>query len=156
MKWITHQCMALMGAFALGLPLPALVASCVGAVAPDALDMRRAAKAFFRRRAFNQIHRGTSHWPGWWILLWMLAQAGIMGSLPGSLLTGFSLGAVSHTFLDMCTDRGVPLLPSGEKRLSLRICSTGSLAEYAILAMTMLIFWLAVGQSRFLPAVQNL
>ena len=62
------------------------------------------------------------------------------------MLGGFALGALSHTLLDMCTTRGIPLLPFGKKRFSLRICSTGSLAEYAILAMTIIVFWLAMGQ----------
>ena len=146
--------MALMGAFALGLPLPALVAAWAGAVAPDVLDMRKAAKALFRMRAFNALHRGTSHWPGWWLLAWMFAQAGMLGPLPDTLLEGFSLGAVSHTLLDMCTVRGIPLLPFGGHCFSLGICATGSIAEYGILAMTAVVFWLAFGHSLLLPAMQ--
>jgi hypothetical protein len=43
----------------------------------------------------------------------------------------------------MCTKNGVPLLPFAESRFSLKICSTGSLAEYAILIMCIVVFWLA-------------
>ena len=151
MKWLTHQCMALMGLFSLGAALPALCAGWAGSVAPDILDMRSAGRCFFRRSAFNKLHRGASHWPGWWLLCWAFSQIGLLGPLPDPMLGGFALGALSHTLLDMCTTRGIPLLPFGEKRFSLRICSTGSLAEYAILAMTIIVFWLAMGQDVLAP-----
>ena len=38
---------------------------------------------------------------------------------------------------------GVPLLPFGNTRFSLKICSTGSFGEYAILIMSVLVFWVA-------------
>ena len=56
---------------------------------------------------------------------------------------GFGFGALTHVFLDMCTSHGVPLLPFGKKRFSLKICSTGSFGEYAILIMCVLVFWIA-------------
>ncbi|MGX8717976.1 MAG: metal-dependent hydrolase [Desulfovibrio sp.] len=154
MKWLTHQCMALMGLYALGASLPALCAGWAGSIAPDALDRRLAGRAFFRQRAFNKLHRGASHWPGWWLLGWAASQAGLLGPLPDSMAGGFALGALSHTLLDLCTTRGIPLLPFGKKRASLRICATGSFAEYAILAMTIIVFWLAMGRNALLPQLQ--
>ena len=144
MRWLTHQAMAVMGGFALGLPLAAVGAAWAGSLLPDVLDRREAGKAlFFRQRRFNKVHRRASHWFGWWALLWLLAGMSFLGPLPDAILGGFAFGAFSHCLLDMATTNGVPLLPFVEKRFSLKICSTGGLAEYAILAMTALVFWAA-------------
>ena len=136
--------MAVMAAFAVQLPAVGIAAAWAGSVAPDAIDQRKAAGALFRQRKFNQAHRQSSHWFGWWLLPLLASWAGLLGPLPDAALQGFAFGALSHVLLDMCTTKGVPLLPMAGKRLSLRICATGSLAEYAILGMGVILFWLAL------------
>ena len=144
MRWVTHQAMAVMAAFSAGLPLSGMLAAWAGSVMPDVLEQREAGKAlFFRQRRFNKVHRRSSHWFGWWMALCCFPFTDIMGPLPGALITGFAFGAFTHCLLDMCTKNGVPLLPFAESRFSLKICSTGSLAEYAILVMCIVVFWLA-------------
>ena len=144
MRWATHQAMALMASFSIGMPLCGMVAAWAGSVVPDILDQREAGKALiFRQRKFNKVHRRTSHWFGWWLLLWLFPFTEMMGPLPGALLNGFGFGAFTHCFLDMCTKNGTPLLPFGDSRFSFKVCSTGSLGEYAILIMSIVVFWLA-------------
>lgn len=144
MKWATHQAMAVMAAFAVGMPLSGIAAAWAGSVVPDILDQREAGKALiFRQRKFNKVHRRTSHWFGWWLLLWLFPFVDIMGPLPGALICGFGFGALTHCLLDMCTTHGTPLLPFAEKRFSFKICSTGCLGEYSILIMCIIVFWLA-------------
>lgn len=144
MKWATHQAMAVMGSFALGLPAAGIAAAWAGSVLPDIIDQRSAAGMFFRQRRFNKAHRKSSHWFGWWLVPLAAAHLGLLGPLPDSAMEGFALGCLSHVLLDLCTTKGVPLLPFGDGKLSLRICSTGSVAEYAILGMSILLFWLAI------------
>lgn len=142
MKWITHQSIAVMAAFTLRQPLAGLAAVWMGSVFPDVLDQKRAALSFFRQRAFNQNHRKTSHWFGWWLALWIFAHMGYLGPVPDTLLGGFAFGALTHVLLDMCTTKGVPFLPFGGRRVSLKLCSTGSFAEYAFLAASVALFWI--------------
>lgn len=143
MRWITHQSMALMAAFSASFPLAGIAAAWAGSVMPDVIDQRMASRAFFRQKKFNEIHRKSSHWFGWWLAVWLFSLTGQLGPLPDALVGGFGFGALTHVLLDMCTLRGVPLLPFGKSRISLNICSTGSLGEYALLIMGVLVFWLA-------------
>ena len=143
MKWITHQCMAVMAAMTLDMPVTGIAAAWIGSVFPDMLDRKKAGASFFRQWKFNSVHRKGSHWFGWWLLLWLFSYAGMLGPLPDSIAGGFAFGALTHVLLDMCTIRGVPMLPEGGKNFSLRICRTGGLGEYAILALSMALFWLA-------------
>lgn len=143
MKWITHQSVALMAAFSAGFPLAGIAAAWAGSVIPDVIDQRSANRAFFRQKKFNQVHRKSSHWFGWWLAIWIWSLTGQLGPLPDALVGGFGFGALTHVLLDMCTSHGVPLLPFGRVRFSLKICSTGSFGEYAILIMCVLVFWIA-------------
>ena len=148
MRWVTHQAMAVMAAFSAGLPLSGMLAAWAGSVMPDVLDQREAGKAlFFRQRRFNKVHRRASHWFGWWLIMWLLPLTDIAGPLPAALVNGFGFGALTHCLLDMCTTHGAPLLPFAEKRYSLKICSTGGFGEYAILILTVVVFWLAERQA---------
>ena len=82
MKWITHQATAVAAALVLHLPVAGVAAACAGAVLPDVLDQRMAGLAPTRRgrqKLFNAIHRGTTHWFGWWLVLCAAAFA-----LPGA------------------------------------------------------------------------
>ena len=142
MKWITHQTAAIGAALVMQLPLEGVIASCVGGVLPDKLDMRIADMTPNRQRTFNRIHRGTTHWFGWWLAIWAWSLTGQLGPLPDAVVGGFGFGALTHVFLDMCTTHGVPLLPFAKKRFSLKLCSTGSLGEYALLVMSIALFWI--------------
>ena len=94
MKWTTHQAMALMASFAAGLPLAGMAAAWFGSVAPDMLDQHAARRAFFRQKKFNQVHRRSSHWFGWWLAIWAWSLTGQLGPLPDALVGGFGFGAL--------------------------------------------------------------
>jgi inner membrane protein len=139
MKWITHQTAAVTAALALGLSPGGVLAACVGAVLPDALDQRLAKLALTKRarqRVFNRIHRGVTHWFGWWLALFITAAAAAHFSpAAAGTLAGVGFGGVSHIILDMLTPQGVPLRPfSREGRFSFNLCATGSVGEYCFLA----------------------
>ena len=142
MKWATHQTMALMAAFSAGFPIVGMAAAWAGSVVPDVIDQRAANRAFFRQKKFNQVHRRSSHWFGWWLAIWAWSLTGQLGPLPDAVVGGFGFGALTHVLLDMCTTHGVPLLPFAKKRFSLKLCSTGSLGEYALLIMSIVLFWI--------------
>lgn len=134
MKWITHQTGALVACLALNLSVPAMATAWLGSVFPDVLDMARARNTGKKRqKTFNRIHRGASHWLGWW--LGLLAPALALPPLPLDLAAGFVFGGLSHICLDMLTPRGVPILPFTRKgSISLAMCSTGKAGEYVFLA----------------------
>lgn len=147
MKWITHQTGAVLGAMALSLPLPGVVCASIGAVLPDVIDQRLSKLAptkSSRQKTFNRIHRGSSHWFGWWLALFLAALALPLHPLARDALAGFVLGALSHVGMDMLTPRGAPILPFGRFKLALPLCSTGGIGEYAFLALIAAIgaFWL--------------
>ena len=131
-----------MASFALGQPLLATGAAWMGSVLPDVVDQKRAAFSFFRQSKFNKIHRRSSHWFGWWLILWLFSQTGTLGPLPDAIVGGLALGAFTHCLLDMCTSHGVPLMPFADKRFSLKICSTGGFVEYTILVLSIALFWM--------------
>lgn len=137
MKWITHQTGAVLGALALGLPWPGIAAAGAGAVFPDVIDQKISGLAATRRgrqKIFNKIHRGPSHWFGWWLLL--LAVLAVWPPLARDAAAGFVFGALSHIALDMLTPQGVPLRPFSRRgRLALPVCSTGKAGEYVFLAL---------------------
>lgn len=142
MKWITHQAVAVGVAFSLGLSAPGVGAAWAGAVLPDVLDQKRAALSRNRQRAFNRIHRGTTHWFGWWLAVWALGLAGAVPDLPAPWVAGLGLGGLSHVALDACTTAGVPLVPWTRRgKWSLGLCRTGGMGEYLFLALTAALFW---------------
>lgn len=138
MKWVTHQTGAILGAFALNMPWAAAIAVLPGAILPDLVDQKLARQAKNKRRrqkVFNQLHRGASHWFGWWLGLLLVILASPLPSLAQDVLAGFALGAFSHILMDMLTPRGVPLLPFQRKpNIAAPICSTGTKGEYVFLA----------------------
>lgn len=146
MKWITHQTGAVICGLALSLPLAGLIGAGVGSILPDLVDQQRAAKAprQKRQKTFNRLHRGASHWFGWWLILFLLLMALPLPSLVLDAGAGLFLGALAHIGMDLLTPRGVPVLPLGRSpRVALPICSTGSLREYLFLAFMAgaAIFW---------------
>ncbi|MBQ9451879.1 MAG: metal-dependent hydrolase [Desulfovibrio sp.] len=147
MKWITHQAAAVSAGLALRLPLAGLAAMCAGAVLPDILDQRLAGLAptrHGRQRLFNAVHRGTTHWCGWWLVLCAAAlSASGLGSAVREIVLGLGLGGLSHVLLDMLTPTGVPVLPfSRQPKLSLRLCATGSPGEFCLLVCIVAAAWL--------------
>lgn len=142
MKWITHQAVAAGAAFSLGLPAVGVGAAWAGAVLPDVLDQKRAALSRDRQRAFNRIHRGATHWFGWWLALWALGLTDVLSAPAAYLAAGVGFGAFSHVLLDACTTAGVPLVPwSRRGKWSLGVCRTGGWGEYAFLALAAALFW---------------
>jgi inner membrane protein len=126
MKWITHQTAGVGAALALHLPLEGVVAACLGAILPDKLDQAIAKRSRNPQRTFNQIHRGTTHWFGWWVAILLVA--------------------CSHVVLDMLTPSGIPLHPFSRKnKLSFKVCSTGSVGEYVFLGVMLVLLGFLLG-----------
>lgn len=139
MKWITHQTGAVIAALALDLPLAGIGAACAGAIVPDLADMHVSRMGLTRRqqrRIFNKIHRGSSHWFGWWLAMFLFICFYPLPILATDALAGFAFGGLSHIILDMLTPRGIPLLPFSRKgNLALPLCSTGRPSEYVFLTV---------------------
>lgn len=140
MKWITHQTGAVLAASALGLPLPAIAAALCGAVWPDMVDQHLSKMAGnsrkSRQKAFNRLHRGASHWFGWYAALLVAICAYSLPVLARELALGFALGALSHVILDMLTPQGIPLLPFSRKgKLAAPLCVTGHWSEFFFLTI---------------------
>ena len=150
MKWITHQAAAVGAALALHLPPAGVAAACGGAVLPDVLDQHLAGLAPTprgRQKVFNRIHRGATHWFGWWLALFLAALMLRLPPLELAVLTGLGFGGLSHVALDMLTPQGVPLQPFSRKgRFSLKLCATGSVGEYCFLAAIVLAVWFFMGR----------
>lgn len=161
MKWITHQAGAIVSALVLGLPPAGVAAAWAGAIAPDVIDQRVSRLAPTRKgrqKIFNRIHRGTSHWLGWWLACLALAAWAPLPWLAQDSLAGLAFGGVSHVTLDMCTTRGVPLLPFSRRRnVSLGLFSTGSLGEWLFLALVLCggLVYLLVANPGSLLAIQK-
>lgn len=143
MKWLTHQTAAIASAVALHLPPAAVLAVWAGAILPDLADQRISSLAptrGSRQKIFNAIHRGTSHWLGWWLAIFLVGMADKSPDKFGIMLVGLGFGAITHILLDMLTPQGIPLRPFSRKsRFSLKLCSTGSLGEYCFLAVIALV-----------------
>ena len=108
MKWITHQTAGVGAALALHLPLEGVVAACLGAILPDKLDQAIAKRSRNPQRTFNQIHRGTTHWFGWWVAILLVACSHLVPPHWQPALLGIGLGGISHVVLDMLTPSGIP------------------------------------------------
>lgn len=150
MKWITHQTGAAAAGFALQMPLCAVAAAFVGAVLPDMLDQaasRLGRTRKQRQKIFNRVHRGNSHWFGWWLALFVASAAAPLPPFVKAICAGFFMGATSHVLLDMLTTQGVPLLPFSHKnRFSLGLCPTGKAGEYLFLLTLVLVAGIFMGQ----------
>lgn len=161
MKWFTHQSIAVGAALVLNLSPAGLAGVVLGSVLPDMVDQRLARLTPNPQKTFNRIHRGASHWFGWYVALLLVGfacqtfwpqllqlprdlittlhlprgTAAFASTQAAALLAGVGFGALMHVLLDMLTPSGVPLHPfSRQNKLSLKVCSTGSLGEYLFLA----------------------
>ncbi len=152
MKWFTHQTLAVASAIALGLPSPAIGGTVVGAILPDMIDQSIAKCSRTPQKTFWRIHRGSTHWFGWYLALLLLTMNISAKALPSELGTmalradiiqvgmGIAFGGLAHILLDMLTPSGVPLQPFSKKhRFSLRLCSTGSVGEYIFLVVSLVV-----------------
>lgn len=157
MKWVTHQTGAILGAIALNAPLPALVMIIPGAILPDMADLslsRLGRSKRQRRELFNKIHRGSSHWFGWWLGLLLLVLSIPIPPFLQDALAGLALGGFCHVLMDMLTPRGIPVLPfSRAQNMSTPLCSTGTKGEYIFLACMILagIFMLLQRMGKLFP-----
>lgn len=150
MKWITHQTAALLGAASLGAPWASFILLVPGAILPDLIDLRLARLGRggrHKQKVFNKVHRGASHWFGWWLGLLFLTLCLPLPSLVRDILAGLALGAFSHVLMDMLTPKGVPLLPfSRWIFLSTPVCTTGTFGErvflHILVIVGLLFLWL--------------
>lgn len=146
MKWITHQTAGVGAALALHLPLEGVVAACLGAILPDKLDQAIAKRSRNPQRTFNQIHRSTTHWFGWWVAILLVACSHLVPPHWQPALLGIGLGGISHVVLDMLTPSGIPLHPFSRKnKLSFKVCSTGSVGEYVFLGVMLVLLGFLLG-----------
>lgn len=153
MKWFTHQTVAVAAAIALHMPPVGIAATFVGAILPDMIDHKIAGQGRNRQKIFNKIHRGASHWFGWYLALLLCSFALNLAPRETDIVLGLAFGALMHIALDMLTPSGVPLVPpvpffagfKGKARISLNMCSTGSLQEYLFLVVSVGLLWLVTG-----------
>ncbi len=142
MKWVTHQAGAILGALALNVSPAAAIMVIPGAILPDLADFKLAGYGKNRRqkqKIFARIHRGSTHWFGWWLGLLVLVLSIPIPNLAQDALAGIALGGFSHVFMDMLTPRGIPLFPFGPRcYFSAPICSTGTYREYIFLIFIIL------------------
>lgn len=162
MRWMTHTGVAVGVAVTLGAPVGVVAGVAAGSVLPDVIDRAVAGK---NQQLWRKIHRGTSHWWGWYVLLTMAALVlgpevqvtfmdflsaleilprdvlRLMGQSPvDGILLGLALGAASHVALDALNPSGVPLWPfDARPRLALGLVSTGTWKEYVLLAVCLLL-----------------
>ena len=159
MKWFTHKAVAVAGALAAGAHMGELVAVLVGSVLPDLIDTT---VAHGNKKIWRRIHRQTSHWFGWYILLMllgiffplqdiaiellratnisfpgisrdMLEKAGEYGN---TLIIWVGVGGLIHILLDALTPMRVPIFPFiGRKRFGINLVSTGTWQEYIFLVV---------------------
>lgn len=113
MKWFTHQAVAVGAGLCIGLPVSGLVGALAGAVLPDVLDQRMAGLLSNRQKAFNRIHRGSTHWFGWWLGVAALAALPAMPPALRGFCLGLGFGGLMHVLLDLCTVRGGAALALG-------------------------------------------
>ncbi len=170
MKWITHISVAVGTAHALGLPTSglggvALGGVALGAVLPDMIDHGISRMTPNPQRTFQAIHRGFTHWFGWYVLI--LAFIALCGQYPRSMgayymnlkmlyfVGGVGFGGLFHVFLDMWTPSGVPAFPfNKQKKVSLKLFSTGSPQEYLFLVLTLALF-AALGDGDFSQIIRK-
>ena len=145
MRWVTHQVGALAARLWLNLPCAGLAAAWFGGILPDIMDQKLAGCFKDRQTGFNRVHRGFTHWPGLWLAGFFATLCFLppqMTVLARPLLIGLFVGGLSHVVLDMLTVQGVPLRPFSRKnRISLKLCKTGGIGEYAFLATMLVLSW---------------
>lgn len=157
MKWFTHKAVAVAGALAAGAHPGALVAVLVGSVLPDMVDT---AMARGDQKVWRRIHRQTSHWFGWYLIIIILgftfptqrlvldllrathitfpgvspAALAQVSGIGNDLVVWVGIGGLIHILLDALTPMRVPLYPfGGKKRFGINLVSTGTWRETVFL-----------------------
>ena len=156
MKWFTHKAVAVAGALAAGAHAGALMAVLIGSVLPDLIDT---VIARGNKRLWRRIHRQTSHWFGWYVLLILLGlvlpmqdeverwlrmlhisfpgvSSRTLAGLGNDFLVWLGIGGLVHVLLDALTPMRVPVSPfGGNRRFGISLVSTGSWQEYLFLVI---------------------
>lgn len=172
MKWFTHKAVAVAGALAAGAPPVALLAVMVGSVLPDMVDT---AVSRGNKQLWRKIHRQTSHWFGWYLLLigvgFVLPMPDAMeelleaanlslpevfrkillltGALAGEVTVWIGIGGLAHILLDALTPMRVPLFPFGSRRrFGINLVSTGTYREKIFLVCALGLIALQLEQVR--------
>jgi len=156
MRWMTHQVAGVGAVLMLDGPLLSLGGVIIGSTLPDVLDKTIASFSTNPQAAFNKIHRGTTHWFGWWVLAYFLALSNVTPMPIRPFVFGLALGGLVHVIFDAITPMGVPLLPWSRKgRISLNLVSTGGVMEYVLL-VSMCVFLYMVKGEQFLSAIRGI
>lgn len=152
MKWFTHKAIAVAGALALNAPPQGIIGVLIGSVLPDLTDTTL---SFGNKKRWKQLHRQSSHWIGWYILLLMLGTLWIPYNLRqlhyvlSELLIWIGFGGITHILIDALTPMGVPIWPlGGKQRMGFNLIKTGSTEELLFLFFTLAIIAFQCEQSR--------
>lgn len=142
MRWITHTSVTVAAGLLFHPSVPFTAGLAAGSVLPDVVDRVLSGG---NQQIWRRIHRGSSHWLGWYVLLAAVSftvgpdmNEGVRGlfmQLKGilprevmrelgralqngpmdSILLGLGLGGIAHIALDALNPSGVPLLPFSMK-----------------------------------------
>ena len=159
MKWFTHKAVAFSGALAVGASPLDLLAVLLGSILPDAADT---ALACGNQKRWRRIHRQTTHWFGWYLLIillglalpleeltrnalhaahtprWLLNPLAALAPSGNDILIWLGLGGLSHVLLDALTPMRVPIFPfGGSHRFGLPLVSTGTWKEHVFLLLAL-------------------
>jgi len=116
LKWISHKIVGAGTGILLGYKIPGILVAMVTAVVPDIVEL-----GILR-------HRGWSH--GWWVYGIVYAVATLLYPQYIIYINYALLGITTHLITDALTMSGIPMLPFSNNRLALKIFRTGSVAEY--------------------------
>lgn len=103
----------------------AIVASSIGSIMPDRLEIARWREEgwLFNKRKVRKSwipHRTFTHWPVFWIVVSMVGVSIFSDVKLQVAIISLSLGALVHIFGDAMTPMGVPLLNPLGRKYSLR------------------------------------
>lgn len=100
MKWFTHKAVAVAGALAVGTTPAGFIGVLIGSVLPDMIDTFR---IHGDRRIWWRIHRQTTHWFGWYLILMVLG----LGISAMGLSSGHTAAVVATALQDMARELGL-------------------------------------------------
>lgn len=94
----------------------------LGARAPDWAEVAR----WHEDQRYSLIpHRGPTHWPGTWIIGFILSMHYLQSPMKEAV-SGFFAAAVLHLVMDIMTPTGIPLWHPFDKKRSLKLYRSGS------------------------------
>lgn len=168
MKWFTHKAIAVAGALALDAPGPGIIATLIGSILPDVTDTTL---SMGNKQRWRKIHRQTSHWFGWYLLLMLIGALSIPSqimkhSLPiqtaqlaSECIVWVGFGGIMHVLLDALTPMGIPVWPlGGKQRMGFKLVTTGSIGEmiFLIFALGLIAYQFEQTEQIFYSALQKL